>query len=318
MTAGWKGILLTVLGCAAWIGVVSADELAAIQWLEKMSRAMKEQNFQGTVAFMKNGQLDTMKYFHAVDQGVEQERLLSLNSPMRDVVRKSGEVSCLFKDTKEKVVNHHPVDRSFIVDFPQKLDGLDKTYDFIVLSQEAVAMLPAQVISIAARDDLRYSRKLWIDVQQFLPLKVEVYNLSGEIVEQVVFIDLVRDAQMPVANSDLKDDQLVVKHIHQLRSEPFGNAPFVLKDLPVGFEIVFFTRNSMHKSDHPVDHLLISDGFSSISVYLEATGSKPLTGLQSLGGINSFSRVVADRQITVLGEAPAKTVEQIAMGIELR
>ena len=49
-------------------------ELSAQQCLEKMSRAMKSLNYQGTVAFLKNGRIDTMRYFHAIDGHKEQER----------------------------------------------------------------------------------------------------------------------------------------------------------------------------------------------------------------------------------------------------
>jgi Negative regulator of sigma E activity len=41
------------------------QELNAEQWLEKMSQSMKTLNYQGTVAFFKNGRLDTMKYSHS-------------------------------------------------------------------------------------------------------------------------------------------------------------------------------------------------------------------------------------------------------------
>ena len=54
--------------------LANEPELSAQQWLEKMSLSMKTLNYQGTVAFFKNGRLDTMKYFHAIDNGQEQER----------------------------------------------------------------------------------------------------------------------------------------------------------------------------------------------------------------------------------------------------
>ena len=297
----------------------SADkELTAQQWLEKMNHAMKTLNYQGTVIFIKNGQLDTMKYRHSVDNGIEQERLSSLNSPLREVTRKSSEVSCLFKETHQKVINHHPIDSSFIINLPQDTANLDKLYSLSMVARESIAMLPAQIISIEPRDPLRYARKIWIDTQSFLPLKAEVNNLDGLTLEQVVFTDMNVDGIDESKTGDVDDSQFLVKHIHAMQAEPFENAPFMLRNWPAGFKTIFFIRNSMQQSQKAVDHLLISDGFSSVSVYLEPKEAQGMQGLHTLGSVNSFSRVIDNFQITVLGEVPAKTVEFIAAGIALR
>jgi sigma-E factor negative regulatory protein RseB len=300
------------------ISVVFADETNesnGLKWLEKMNHAMKELNYQGTVAFMKNGQLDTMKYIHAANNGLEQERLLSLNSPMREVIRDSGKVSCTFKATNKRIVNHRPVSQSFIIDLPQQISSLADTYTIFVLGEESVAMRPSLVIAVQAKDDFRYDRKIWIDKQLFLPLKVEVYSLAGTTLEQVVFTDISVETAIAFTPLDDEDDRLDIQHIHQAPSESFDKASFVINNLPTGFEKVFFTRMSMHKSEQPVDHLLLSDGFASVSVYLDGKDEEIDNGLQTIGSVNSFSRVMDDYQIVVLGEVPAKTVEFIAQGI---
>lgn len=308
-------VFWTAISVAA---AADSAQLTAPQWMERMNHAMKVLNFQGTVIFMKNGQIDTMKYRHSVENGIEQERLSSLNSPLREVTRKSNEVSCLFKESSEKVINHHPIDSSFIINLPQNFVNLEKLYSLSVAGQESVAMLPAQIIDIKPRDQLRYSRKVWIETRHFLPLKVEAYNLDGQIMEQVVFTDLIVDETKESKSDEIDDNQLHIKHIHATQAEPFENAPFLLKTWPAGFETVFFIRNSMQQSQKSVDHLLLSDGFSSISVYLEPKQSQGIQGLHTLGSVNSFSRVIGDFQITVLGEVPAKTVELIATGVALR
>ncbi len=302
------------------ISVAAADnsQLTAPQWMERMNHAMKTMNYQGTVIFMKNGQIDTMKYRHSVDNGVEQERLSSLNSPLREVTRKSNEVSCLFKESSQKVINHHPIDSSFILNLPQNFINLDKLYLLSVDGQESVAMMPAQIIGIQPRDQLRYARKIWIEKKHFLPLKVEAYNLDGGIMEQVVFTDLTVDEANESTSDEIDDNQLHIKHIHATQAEPFENAPFILKNWPAGFETIFFIRNSMQQAQKSVDHLLLSDGFSSISVYLEPKQASGVQGLHTLGSVNSYSRLIGNFQLTVLGEVPAKTVELIAAGVALR
>lgn len=280
--------------------VFAADlELNARQALTKMTHAMRVLNYQGTVAFLRNGKLETMKYFHAAEEGIEQERLLSLNSPLREIIRDANKVSCLFKSTQQVVVDHRPVGRSFLVDLPQNLDELSAIYDFEIVGEENVAMLPAYVVAIQPKDDFRYVRKIWIEQQQFLPLKVAVYDLSDTILEQVVFTDLQVKETLPFVEVKFGEASGAVKHIHQLQPQASDKAAFVINSLPSGFQEIFFTRRPMHNSNQPVDHLLLSDGFAAVSIYMENKNTTIQQGLQAVGAINSYSRTIDDWQLTV-------------------
>ncbi len=298
--------------------IADTSALNAQQWLEKMSQAMKVLNFQGTVAFVKNGRMDTMNYFHSVNQGRAQERLLSLNSPMREVIREAGKVSCVFKDTRQMVVNHRPVSQSFIVDLPANFSDSNSFYIYSLQGEESVAMLPTRVISIAAKDKLRYNRKVWIDKKSFLPLKIEVYDLSGETLEQVVFTNLQVGQPLEFVKTDNELNNIKVKHIQQLELSSFEQADFILKNVPSGFKNIFFTQMKVDNAAKSVDHLLLSDGFSSVSVYKEAKSDDIQPGLQTLGTVNSYTHYVDNVQITAMGEVPAKTVQYIAQGVKFK
>ncbi|MGY6276498.1 MucB/RseB C-terminal domain-containing protein [Methylomonas sp. MgM2] len=280
---------------------------------------MRAQNYHGTVVFMKNGQIDTMKYRHAVDGGVETERLTSLNSPLRELVRKSNEVKCLYKETQKKVESRHPIDRSFILNLPKAPERVDDQYLLVVAGQEMVAMRPTQIIAVLPKDDLRYARKIWVDVESLLPLKVEVYGAEGNVLEQVLFtefdIDSI-DSNPQVKTSSAQTDQASQQYFS--RVDAFDDTPFLLHQMPAGFEKVFFIRNTMQQSKRSVDHLLISDGFSNISIYFEEKAEQDVEGIRTLGPVNSFSRVIGDWQVTVLGEVPLQTVELVANGVSLR
>jgi sigma-E factor negative regulatory protein RseB len=302
------------------IEIVSArePELNAQQVLVKMNHAMEVLNFQGTVAFLKNGKLEPMKYVHAAAKGVQQERLLSLNSPLREIVRDAGKVSCLFKESQQSIVDHRPFERSFLVDVPNNLDEMGAIYQFEVVGEENVAMLPSYVVSIQPKDNARYSRKIWIEKKQYLPLKIELYDNSGVPLEQVVFTDIeVKDA-LPFVDVKFLDTAYAAQHIHQLQPQSSDQAAFIVTGLPKGFREVFFTRKPMHNAEQPVDHLLLSDGFTSVSIYMENKNPAMQPGLQSVGAVNSYSRTINNYQLTVMGEVPAETVKSIAEGIKLR
>jgi sigma-E factor negative regulatory protein RseB len=291
------------------------QNLTGSQWLRNVSDAMKTLGYHGTVVLMKNGQIDTMKYQHSVENGIETERLISLNTPLREITRNSGEISCLYKETSQKVESDHPVDRSFIVNLPLHAEQISEQYLLAVAGQEMIAMRPAQIIAILPKDNLRYARKLWVDTATSLPLKVEVYGLDGNILEQVLFTELAVDDN---STSSQTQQNVPSQHLHEFKVETFGNSAYQLKSLPAGFEKMFFIRTSMQQSNKQVDHLLISDGFSNISIYFEAKGIKGIEGLRSLGPVNSYSRVIGDVQITVMGEVPMETIQLVANSVDVR
>ena len=304
----------------ASIGLASAGEpeLEARQLLVKMSHAMEVLNYQGTVAILRNGKLEPMKYVHAADKGMEQERLTSLNSPLREIIRDAGQISCLFKETQQTIVDHRPFERSFLVDVPKNLDDRGAIYQFELVGEENVAMLPSYVLAIQPKDNARYPRKIWIEKQQFLPLKSVVYDNSGVPLEQVVFTEIeVKDA-LPFVDVKFVGEAYPAGHIHQAQSQSSDQAAFIAAELPKGFQEIFFTRKPMHGAGQPVDHLVLSDGFTSISIYMENKVAAMQSGLQSVGAVNSYSRTLNNYQLTVMGVAPAETVKLIAEGIKLR
>jgi sigma-E factor negative regulatory protein RseB len=69
-----------------------------------------------------------------------------------------------------------------------------------------------------------------------------------------------------------------------------------------------------------VAQIVFSDGLAAISVFIEPMSrERPAdTTLSHQGAVNIYTRSYADRMVTVLGEAPAATVMQIANSLELR
>jgi sigma-E factor negative regulatory protein RseB len=292
--------------------------------LQKMVDAMEVLNYQGTVVFLKNDKLETMKYFHTMVNNKQEERLISLNSPMREIVRSSDEVKCFFKATQQVVIDHRPYEHSFIVDVPKNLTELESSYQFDVVGEEEVAMMPAYVIAIEPKDEFRYVRKIWVDKKRYLPLKAAVYDVSGTLLEQVVFTELEVD-EAPHQNSDQPLREAIKEQVaNNLDLDIQKNWSFVVNALPKGFKRIFFTRKPLNKSEQPVDHALFSDGFASVSIYFERKKQdislEAITKdvVHSVGAVNSISRQIDDSQLTVLGEVPVSTIKFIAAGVQVR
>ena len=204
------------------------------------------------------------------------------------------------------------------IDLPDDFSEIESVYHLTMAEEESVAMLPAYVISIKPKDFFRYSRKVWIDKEHFLPLKSEVYDLLGKMVEQVVFTEIKIGNKLAFFDLGKEVKDASIKHLQQAELLSIDKADFVLQNLPLNYHVVFFTRMIREGSVEPAEHVLLSDGFSSVSVYKEAKDVDTQEGLQTLGSVKSFTQIINGFQITVLGEVPVKTVKFIAQGIKLK
>jgi len=300
------------------VSLAYAEEQTAADYLGKMRQAMHTLNYQGTVVFMENGVLDAVHYRHAVAKGREQEQLISLNSPAREIIREAGTVQCIFKETGKAVVDHRPLNHSFLIDFPQDIARLEQFYQFEIKGMETVAMRRCYRIDIMPRDDYRYAWRIWVDKDVFLPLKIELLDLTGKALEQVVFTDLSLPAAIPfISLNDTAEDK--VRHIHRATNQTQATWPFILENIPPGFETQFYSETPIHKtSEYSVSHLLLSDGLSSVSVYLDKADDSLGDSQQGLGSVNSVTRILGDKLLVVLGKVPPKTVQFIAEGVVLK
>ena len=71
----------------------------------------------------------------------------------------------------------------------------------------------------------------------------------------------------------------------------------------------------------PVGQVVYSDGLAAVSVFIEPLQgrSEPQRpGLASMGAIHVYTRQVANHMVTVVGEAPAASVQRIGNAVEYR
>ena len=73
-------------------------------------------------------------------------------------------------------------------------------------------------------------------------------------------------------------------------------------------------------SNQPVDHLVFTDGFASVSVFVEmqsAAGPQaPRAQSAAVGSSSAFSTVVDGHKVTAVGEVPLATVQFIATQVK--
>ncbi len=306
--------LLLALGTAP----LFASEEAA-EWLERMSRATHELNYQGTFVYMKDQTIETMRLIHASDEQGERERLVSLSGSSREVIRQDGQVTCYLPE-KEALVSSHPSNTlNFPISLPTHWEQLRNVYDFKVQGEQRVAGRPAVHVTISPRDTLRYGQNYWIDRESGLLLRSDIIDGTGEVLEQLEFTSL---QLMDKVAAELFQPEAGSKAVKrsQEESEPHSNqvqSHWQLTNPPAGFTLDLQRQHTRSDSGVVIDHLIYSDGLTSVSVFIEPLKSGTVLHSKSLrrGSINIYSRQSAQQRITVLGEVPLATVKQIGDSI---
>ena len=282
-------------------------------WLKAMTEAMQKRDYQATVVYSHDNRIRTLALTHVIRDGVVYEVLQALDGVQRKVVRAADKVSCYFPDRGLVVVETRPQEQSlFNSALPRYWEGQDAIYRFRLGERDWAAGREAQEIMIEPLDRYRYGRRIWVDADTFLPLKFELFDRQGKVMESLVVTDLkIGEAVKFVPEeSDPRRWQMLD------RREEGADRRWQIGRLPEGFHEVRRSRHLDLTDGRPVDHILISDGWASVSVYVKPDGDKEFDpGSFRLGAVNLYSRRLDGHLITVLGDVPAETVRLIGEGV---
>ncbi len=306
-------LLWTVAGLAQAQGTPQA-----LDWLRKIYQATEKLSYTGTFVYQQGERTETSRITRRADAAGGIEKLEVLDGLPREVVRTRDEIRCYLPGSQTVKVDRRGDQRGFPALLPAQVAGLTENYTISVGEIVRVAGFDCQVIVLAPRDELRYGYKLWADTHSGMLLKARAFDRAGKTVEQFTFTQLEignvsreRLRPRPAARS---------WHVEQSAATPTNLAEagwIVNADLP-GFRKVAEIRRLLRDA-RPVGQVVYSDGLAAVSVFIEPIAGRsepPRLGLASMGAVNVFTREVAEHLVTVVGEAPAASVQRMGNRVE--
>jgi len=302
-----------------WATVALAEtlqETEALAWLQKIAAAARQLNYSGTFIYQHGDHVESSRITHFVDRSGEYEKLETLDGPKREIFRNEDEIITL--DGEHRVIKRERRTRrnSFPALLPDQLAHLTEHYQLRKGELERIAGYDAQALLLEPRDGFRYGHKLWADASTGLLLKARMLDEKGHVVEQSVFTQLVIGAAVgrPVPGPFAPDQR---RDPPSADSAAPADTGWVVKDQPAGFRKIIEMKRFKAGSQTPVAHLVYSDGLAAVSVFIEPLPAtrKVQEGLTRQGAVNIYTRPLPDQLVTVLGEAPAVTVVQIAKSV---
>lgn len=303
---------------AGWAGDSDMD---ALEILKQMYVAAQTLNYHGTFVYVHDGQIESMRIIHGVDQDGEHERLFHLNGSPREVIREKNLVTYIMPDNKSVVVNERQVSQPMFLALPGDLKNLRQLYDFSLLGEDRIAGKKATIVLVGPRDRFRYGYRVWVDKESALLLKSDLLNEHNDIIERMMFtqIEVVDTIPREMLVPTIKGEEFTW-YRDTLASELDGvEEIWRVVRMPEGFRPAKHYKSRVLTYNSPVEHIVISDGLASLSVYIEKlnAGIKKYIGPSYQGALNVYGTVVGDHQVTVVGEVPQATVKMVADSVQI-
>jgi sigma-E factor negative regulatory protein RseB len=306
---------------AAACAVASAAEEPR-QLLQRMNQTLTGRNYVGTFVHFTSGHVSMMRILHRVENGAVTERLVSLDGSGREIVGTSNELTCYLPDQSKVLVEPRKDQGPLLGTLPSFRPEL---LEFYTLEAHGAGRVlghdNTQLVSVMPKDTFRFGYRLWLDEDTAMPLKTQLCDADGRVIEQIMFTELAWPAHIP--NSEFKP-QMSTEGFTWVRAQSpqhlDENTPESLLGraikLPPGFRLSASSSQALEDSDRPVAHLVFSDGLASVSVFIDSNDRGLLRGHSSFGSSAAFSTAVDGRQVTAVGEVPPRTVEFIAGSVQ--
>lgn len=318
MRLACAAVTLGALGLLSQAVRASEDDPRA--WLEHMSQTLSSRNYVGLFTHTTSRQSETMRIVHRVAKDGSTERLVSLDGSGREIVRTPKEVHVYLPDRRVVLVEPRTDAGLLLNGLPAPGPELDALYQLEIRDGHKLLGRPVRVIDIRPRDAFRYGYRLWLDEESAMPLRTVVVDGFGRPVELVNFtqLDMPRkiDAKDVEPTIDASGFQWVRTSRKMADAQVAASGWRPLR-LPPGFRLVASRVQTLPGVALPVQHLIFSDGFASISVFIEPghpTGPTPSES-SSVGSANAFSTIVNGHVVTAVGEVPLETVRDVATSI---
>ncbi|MBI1943620.1 MAG: MucB/RseB C-terminal domain-containing protein [Betaproteobacteria bacterium] len=304
-----------------WAGVAQAQiSPDARALLQRIYEATEKLSYTGTFVYQQGDRTETSRITRMAGPRGSIERVEVLDGVPREIVRTRDTVRCYLPESRTVKVEPRTDQRAFPGMLPEGVSELARNYAIARGKPKRIAGFDSESVTLTPRDDLRYGYRLWADVVSSMLLKAQTFGRKGETIEQFTFTQL--------AIGNVPSERIRTRHLaRNWRIEDAAVTPAnlaqsgwtVAADLP-GFRKVIEVRRNLGES-RPVGQMVYSDGLAAVSVFIEPAAGRHEAvrpGLSSLGAFHIYTREIADHIVTVVGEAPAASVQRIANTVKFR
>jgi sigma-E factor negative regulatory protein RseB len=320
----WVGVTLNVVLPGLLPAEAYGDQGGgdAMEWVSRIYNASQHLSYTGTFVYQEGSRTETARIARLVDPSGTRERVEVLDGSPREIIRAHGKVECYLPDSMTVKIEKWENERSLLPILPTS-SNIAGFYSVRKGDAERISGFDCQSVILEPKDSMRYGHKFWADSATGMLLKAQTLSEHGDVLEQFVF------TQLKIGGRISRDD--LVPHYKNKpgawRIEESAAHPADLSAIgwtvgaaPPGY-VKLAEMKRMFGNNSEVGHIVLSDGLSAVSIFIEQAGGQPNVtpiGLSRAGAFNVYKRKLDDYFVTAVGEAPAESVRTIANGMEYR
>ncbi len=288
------------------------------EWLSRMAVALNNSSYVGEFISESAGRSERLAITHRVRDGVVSERLVSLSGNGRELVRQNDEVVVYLPDQKLAIIERRSGRSDLLGALPQFEGRMASWYKVDYVGRETTIFGPTAVVAVRPLDGYRFGYRLWIDVDSHMPVRSDLADGAGRVVERLRFTKLEFDNDIPDSAFEPALDRRKLRWVRQTPQTADEAPAWRAAQVPPGFRLSVSGMQAVAGAGAPVNHLVYSDGLASVSVFIHAPapGKPPMQGTTRSGVASAFSTVVDGHQVTAVGEVPPRTLKFIATGLK--
>jgi sigma-E factor negative regulatory protein RseB len=291
-----------------------AEEESAEALLYQMNEASQHLNYELSYILVKKNSIEPLLYRHARQDAQQLAHLVYLSGPVREVIRRGDEVSYIEPGVEPFTIESGNMVAPTIPMLNTDVAELSRYYDFVKVGRAREAGAACQVLRVVPKDGLRYSYVVWVDEKSHLPLRADLLDRDGEVLEQYRTISFSVSERLAEIMAGLNKVQLpeVLKLPKGSVQETFWQVTWV----PDGFQAMELNRYRMAMTERLVESQMYSDGLFNFSVYVSASDNYSLKGQLVRQGRRTLHSVVkGENEISVVGDIPPATAQRIAQSV---
>jgi sigma-E factor negative regulatory protein RseB len=302
------------------LGLAAAPAFAESgqEWLARMGAALNNASYVGEFVSESSERTERLAITHRVRDGVVSERLVSLSGHGRELVRENDEVVVYLPDQKLAIIERRSGRSDLMGALPQFEGRMASWYKVDWVGRETLDDFgPTAVVAVRPLDGYRFGYRLWIDVDSHMPVRSDLADGSGRVIERLRFTKLRFDNNIPDSAFEPAVDRRKLRWVRQSPQSEEETPAWRAAQVPPGFRLSVSGMQALAGSGAPVNHLVYSDGLATVSVFIQTPepGKAPMQGTTRSGVASAFTTVVDGHQVTAVGEVPPRTLKFIASGL---
>jgi sigma-E factor negative regulatory protein RseB len=302
------------LGLAAAPAFAESGE----EWLARMGAALNNASYVGEFVSESAGRTERLAITHRMRDGVVSERLVSLTGHGRELVREDNEVVVYLPDQKLAIIERRSGRSDLMGALPQFEGRMAAWYKVDWVGRETLEDFgPTAVVAVRPLDGYRFGYRIWIDIDSHMPVRSDMSDGSGRVIERMRFTRLRFDDDIPDSAFEPALDRSKLRWVRQSPQVDDEAPAWRAAQVPPGFRLSASGVQALAGPGAPVSHLVYSDGLATVSVFVQVPrpGKTPAEGTSRSGVASAYTTVVDGHQITAVGEVPTRTLRFIATSL---